>query len=73
MDRRGYRQCMPRRDSSVTEVPWLDFTSGYVQRALDQLPRQGGKKPWKLYQNYARDLLALRFGSVNDGAMQFSK
>ncbi|MEA2758514.1 MAG: monooxygenase [Methylobacteriaceae bacterium] len=73
MDRRGYRQCMPKRDPSVAEVPWLDFTSGYVQRALHQLPRQGAKKPWRLYQNYARDLLALRFGSVRDGAMQFSK
>ena len=73
MDRHGYRQCMPKRDPSVAEVPWLDFTSGYVQRALGQLPRQGAKKPWKLYQNYARDLMALRFGSVKDGAMQFSK
>jgi cation diffusion facilitator CzcD-associated flavoprotein CzcO len=73
MERRGYRQCMPKRDPSVAEVPWLDFTSGYVQRALDQLPRQGAKKPWRLYQNYARDLMALRFGSVKDGAMQFSK
>jgi cation diffusion facilitator CzcD-associated flavoprotein CzcO len=73
MDRRGYRQCMPHRDPSVAEVPWLDFTSGYVQRALHQLPRQGAKKPWRLYQNYARDLMALRFGSVKDGAMRFSK
>jgi monooxygenase len=73
MDRRGYRQCMPKRDPSVAELPWLDFTSGYVQRALHQLPRQGAKKPWRLYQNYARDLMALRFGSVKDGAMQFSK
>ncbi len=73
MDRHGYRQCMPQRDPSVAEVPWLDFTSGYVQRALNQLPRQGAKKPWRLYQNYARDLMALRFGSVKDGAMQFSK
>jgi cation diffusion facilitator CzcD-associated flavoprotein CzcO len=73
MDRHGYRQCMPKRDPSVAEVPWLDFTSGYVQRALGQLPRQGAKKPWKLYQNYARDLMALRFGSLRDGAMQFSK
>jgi monooxygenase len=73
MDRRGYRQCMPKRDRSVAELPWLDFTSGYVQRALHQLPRQGAKKPWRLYQNYARDLMALRFGSVKDGAMQFSK
>jgi monooxygenase len=73
MDRHGYRRCMPQRDASVAEVPWLDFTSGYVQRAIKQLPRQGAKKPWKLYQNYARDLMALRFGSVKDGAMQFSK
>jgi cation diffusion facilitator CzcD-associated flavoprotein CzcO len=73
MDRRGYRRCMPQRDPSVTEVPWLNFTSGYVQRAINQLPRQGSKRPWKLYQNYARDLMALRFGSVKDGAMQFSK
>jgi monooxygenase len=72
MDRHGYRRCMPQRDPSVAEVPWLDFTSGYVQRALNQLPRQGSKRPWKLYQNYARDLMALRFGSVSDGAMQFS-
>jgi cation diffusion facilitator CzcD-associated flavoprotein CzcO len=73
MDRHGYRRCMPQRDASVAEAPWLDFTSGYVQRALDQLPRQGAKKPWKLYQNYARDLMSLRFGTVNDGTMQFSK
>jgi cation diffusion facilitator CzcD-associated flavoprotein CzcO len=73
MDRHGYRRCMPQRDASVAEAPWLDFTSGYVQRALDQLPRQGAKKPWKLYQNYARDLMSLRFGNVNDGTMQFSK
>jgi monooxygenase len=73
MDRRGYRRCMPQRDPAVAEAPWLEFTSGYVQRALDQLPRQGAKKPWKLYQNYARDLMSLRFGSVNDGTMQFSK
>jgi monooxygenase len=73
MDRRGYRQCLPKRDPSIAEVPWLDFTSGYVQRAINQLPRQGAQKPWRLYQNYARDLMALRFGSVRDGAMQFSK
>jgi cation diffusion facilitator CzcD-associated flavoprotein CzcO len=73
MERHGYRRCMPQRDASVAEAPWLDFTSGYVQRALEQLPRQGAKKPWKLYQNYARDLMSLRFGTVNDGTMQFSK
>ena len=36
--------------------PFLDFTSGYVQRALAHLPKQGSAKPWKLNQNYAKDL-----------------
>jgi cation diffusion facilitator CzcD-associated flavoprotein CzcO len=72
LQRHGYGYCTPRhRDPSVTEEPLLSFTSGYVQRALDTLPRQGSKRPWKLYQNYALDLLTLRFGSVNDGVIQF--
>ncbi len=37
------------------------------------LPKQGSKKPWKLYQNYALDLVTLRLGSVEDGTMEFSK
>jgi cation diffusion facilitator CzcD-associated flavoprotein CzcO len=74
MDRRGYAACTPRlRDVSVKREPLIDFSSGYVQRAIDQLPRQGSKKPWKLYQNYVRDLLSLRFGPVADGALEFSR
>jgi monooxygenase len=72
MDRHGYAQCTPRRlDPSITEAPVLDLTSGYVQRALHMLPRQGSKKPWKVYQNYALDLLSMRFSSVNDGTIEF--
>jgi cation diffusion facilitator CzcD-associated flavoprotein CzcO len=73
MDRKGYAEVRPRKDASVEEAPWLDFSSGYVQRAKDVLPRQGNKKPWKLYQNYALDLVALRYGKVNDGTLRFSK
>jgi monooxygenase len=73
MDRHGYQQCIPRQtDPTVADAPWLDFSSGYVQRALDILPRQGTKRPWKLYQNYALDLVTLRYGKVNDGTMEFS-
>ena len=74
MDRHGYAACTPRqRDASVTPEPLIDFSSGYIQRAIDQLPRQGSKKPWRLYQNYVRDLISLRFGAVNDGALEFSR
>jgi hypothetical protein len=73
MQKHGYRQCLPRNDDpSVTEEPWIDFSSGYVQRSLDKFPKQGSKKPWKLYQNYALDIMSLKFGSLKDGAMQYS-
>jgi monooxygenase len=73
MDEHGYRQATPNnRDPSVTPEPFIDFTSGYVLRAIDQFPKQGSKSPWRLYQNYARDILALRYGAIEDGAMEFS-
>ncbi len=74
MDRRGYTTCTPRlRDLSMKSEPLIDFSSGYVLRAIDTLPRQGSKKPWKLYQNYVRDLLSLRFGRIADGALEFAR
>jgi len=73
MDREGFRQCTPHNgDPTLREEPWVDFSSGYIQRALKQQPKQGSKRPWKLYQNYALDMLSLRFGSVRDQAMVFS-
>jgi monooxygenase len=74
MERKGYRQCMPHNsDPSLTEEPWVTFSSGYIRRALAQQPKQGSKRPWKLHQNYALDLLSLRFGSLLDKAMVFSR
>lgn len=72
MDAHGYARCTPRvNDPDVKEEPIIDFTSGYVRRALDTLPRQGSKTPWRLHQNYVRDLSMLRYGRVEDGAMEF--
>jgi monooxygenase len=73
MDAHGFRQATPQnRDPSVTEQPFIDFSSSYVQRSIDQFPKQGSKAPWRLYQNYALDILALRYGALDDGAMRFS-
>jgi cation diffusion facilitator CzcD-associated flavoprotein CzcO len=72
MDAHGYRQCTPRQaDSSLTVEPWIDFSSGYVQRSLHKLPKQGSRLPWKLHQNYAFDIMMLRYGRVDDGVMEF--
>lgn len=73
MSDRGYRRCVPRqRDPDLREVPFVDFTSGYIQRALAKLPKQGHKAPWRLDQSYARDILVLRHGDIVDGAMEFT-
>jgi monooxygenase len=73
MDARGHCQAVPEiTDPSVTEEPILDFNAGYVLRALDKLPKQGSKEPWRLRQNYVVDTRAIRRGSIDDGVMQFS-
>lgn len=74
MQKRGYQQCTPRNvDPSVAAEPWIDFSSGYVQRSLQYLPKQGSKIPWKLHQNYAFDIMMLRYGRVDDGVMEFTR
>jgi hypothetical protein len=56
----------------MERLPWVDFSSGYIQRAVDKFPKQGARRPWRLHQNYALDLMSLRYGSVTDKAMVFS-
>ncbi len=73
MDRRGLRSCTPRVDGDVGDEPMLDFSSGFVQRALPRMPRQGSRVPWKLYQNYLRDLVMLRHRPLDDGILEFSR
>ena len=72
MDANGHRICVPRLPPAGMErAPLLDFTSGYVRRAAGRLPGQGTQAPWRLHQNYLKDLLALRFGRVADSALEF--
>jgi cation diffusion facilitator CzcD-associated flavoprotein CzcO len=74
MDAHGYRRVVPvNNDPSVTPEPFIDFSSGYVLRSIDKFPKQGSKPPWRLYQNYPRDILALRHGEIDDEALEFSR
>jgi len=73
MDRKGWSICVPRfGDPAPERAPMLDFSSGYVTRAADSLPSQGPEAPWRVHQNYLKDLAALRFGRIDDGAMHFA-
>ncbi|HEY7952762.1 MAG TPA: NAD(P)/FAD-dependent oxidoreductase [Solirubrobacteraceae bacterium] len=74
MDEHGYTTCVARnRDPSILEEPFIDFSSSYVLRSIDAFPRQGSKAPWRLRQNYPLDMMSLRRGALDDGAMQFSR
>ena len=69
MDAHGYRSAtpLPRPGASTETKPFLDLTSGYVQRSLDQFPRQGAQAPWQIHQNYFSDIRMLRHGDLEDG------
>jgi len=60
-------------DPELLPEPWIDFSSGYFRRSLHKFPKQGSKLPWKLHQNYAKDILLFRYGAIDDGTMVFSK
>ena len=73
MQATSQKQCTPcLSDPAIEPVNWVDFTSGYVQRSLDKFPKQGNQSPWCLHQNYARDIINLRYGGLEDGTMHFT-
>ena len=73
MDEHGYRQAMPLApDPSLPREPFIDFNSGYVLRSIHKFPRQGPRAPWRLYQNYPRDIHLLKRGPLQDEGIQFS-
>ncbi len=74
MEKHGHLQCRPERnDPELVEEPLIGLSSGYVERARHLFPKQGSKTPWRLYQNYLLDRLALGHGRVDDGVMKFSR
>ncbi len=72
MTRHGFKKAVPVKDPSIQEADYLSFTSGYVQRARNVLPKQGTHAPWQVNQNYLKDILLIKYGRLNDGVMQFS-
>ncbi|RSM90590.1 NAD(P)/FAD-dependent oxidoreductase [Kibdelosporangium aridum] len=74
MDAHGYSRCVPANDDpTVTEQPLLDFQAGYVLRAIHEFPKAGSRAPWQLGMSYAHDVVNLRFGKIDDGAMRFTR
>jgi monooxygenase len=73
LDAHGYASATPVAPPQGADVPFLDLSSGYVQRSLASLPKQGSRKPWKLHQNYIRDVQLMRRGPLDDEGMTFQR
>jgi monooxygenase len=73
MRSRGFAAATPPAAAGEPSLPFMNLTSGYVQRALEKLPKQGAKAPWRVYQNYAKDVELLRFGRIDDGVLRFAR
>ncbi|MEO0324774.1 MAG: NAD(P)/FAD-dependent oxidoreductase [Myxococcota bacterium] len=73
MAKHGHEVAVAAREEGLEDVPLLDLSSGYVRRALAELPKQGSVDPWHIHQNYLKDLLTLRYSKVEDGTMVFSR
>ena len=74
MDRAGLVEARPVNDDpTIGAEPFLDFSSGYVQRAVDKFPKQGTAMPWRQHQNYIRDIFTLRHAKFDDGVLTFRK
>ena len=74
MEARGLASATPENtDPDVTPEPFLSFTSGYVRRSAGAFPKQGSKPPWRLHQNYVRDILTLRHARLDDGVLRFRR
>jgi monooxygenase len=73
LDAEGYVSATPVAPPEGADQPFLDLASGYVQRSLASLPKQGRRKPWRLHQNYIRDVQLMRRGPLEDEGMTFQR
>ncbi|RLA31294.1 MAG: FAD-containing monooxygenase EthA [Gammaproteobacteria bacterium] len=76
MDATGFSQCTPRLGDQDADMPardWITaFSSGYMQRAMHMLPKQGDREPWLNTQNYDLDRKLIRGEAIDDGVLSFS-
>jgi cation diffusion facilitator CzcD-associated flavoprotein CzcO len=74
MDAHGYGVARPTAaDAGMPARPFTEFASGYIKRALDQLPRQSSRAPWRISPTYNADVKLLRKTRVDDPELRFTR
>ena len=73
LDATGQQVVTPVAPTDDALSPIIDLRSGYVLRSVDGLPKQGSRAPWRLHQNYVRDVLLMKHGRLDDEGVRFSR
>jgi monooxygenase len=74
MRENGYDVVTPLWDEpELPEVPFVDLRSGYILRSIDKFPKQAQHAPWRLHENYVKDLMLLRHGRKEYEALAFTR
>ncbi|WP_432895957.1 flavin-containing monooxygenase [Micromonospora matsumotoense] len=73
LDATGQQVVTPVAPTDGALSPIIDLRSGYVLRSVDGLPKQGSRAPWRLHQNYVRDVLLMKHGRLDDEGVRFSR
>jgi len=60
-------------DHGLEETSIIIFSSGYLQRARDLMPKSAAALPWRLNQDYLEDCRDFRKRPVDDGVLRFAK
>ena len=67
MDAGGYGSATPHADTVTAQKESLmNLSSGYVDRALATLPKQGNREPWRSHHNYFIDRWNLKRGAIDN-------
>ncbi|BBM83422.1 flavin-containing monooxygenase [Candidatus Uabimicrobium amorphum] len=75
MDHKKATRCTPRlrkEDENMASRPFIEgFTSGYLLRVMDDLPKQGSHEPWTNPQDYKYEKAIFSKSDVEDGVLTF--
>jgi cation diffusion facilitator CzcD-associated flavoprotein CzcO len=73
----SYERCTPRLRATDADMPArpyiLDFSSGYLARVMERLPKQGDREPWLNPQDYLGDRERFLEAPLDDGVLAFER
>ncbi len=79
MQSHRYQVAVPKAETKHEKVQVQPDTvmgalsAGYVQRAQDELPKQGDRYPWHVTNNYVSDRIMLKYRKIKDDWLRFSR